>query len=120
MCAARLRLHCQESIRRGSLRSWDHAQLVHAQWLHAAGLGIHMHIKRVATDVNIADLPSRKDRFVCMPCYVVSAFTIDWGLCLIQDFELLRACGMIQIEPVFRDVYGLASTWEVLQERWAL
>ena len=52
----------QASVRRGSSRTWDHAQLVHAQWLHAAALGVHLHIKRVGTTDNIADLPSRKVR----------------------------------------------------------
>ena len=37
----------------------DHAQLVHEQWTHAALTGMQLFIKRVATDDNIADLPSR-------------------------------------------------------------
>ena len=50
----------QVSVRRGSARKWDHAQLVHAQWLHAARCGMQLHVVRVATDNNIADLPSRQ------------------------------------------------------------
>ena len=50
----------EAACNKGTARSWDHAQLVHAQWLHAAILGINMHVIRVATDDNIADLPSRK------------------------------------------------------------
>ena len=53
----------QVSVRRGSARSWDHAQLVHEQWLHAALSGIEIFVKRVATDDNIADLPSRLARY---------------------------------------------------------
>ena len=51
-------------MRRGSARTWDHAQLVHAQWLHAAVLGMNIYIKRVDTNDNIADLPSRKVRWL--------------------------------------------------------
>ena len=47
------------AIRRGSARSWDHAQLVHAQWFQLVRLKINVLVKRVATDDNIADLPSR-------------------------------------------------------------
>ena len=50
----------EAACKKGTAISWDHAQLVHAQWLHAAILGINMHVIRVATDDNIADLPSRK------------------------------------------------------------
>ncbi len=38
----------------------DHAQLVHEQWTHAAEEGLDLHVLRVATDDNIADLPSRR------------------------------------------------------------
>ena len=51
---------CQASCRRGTARCWDHAQLVHDQWLQAAIAGMQVFIKRVATDDNIADLPSRE------------------------------------------------------------
>jgi hypothetical protein len=54
----------EATIRRGSARSWDHAQLVHAQWFQVARLRAHVFIKRVDTDDNIADLPSRLVRGV--------------------------------------------------------
>ena len=47
-------------MRRGTARCFDHAQLVHAQWLHAAKLRTQLWIQRVATDDNVADLPSRQ------------------------------------------------------------
>ena len=50
----------QLSIRRGTARAWDHAQLVHRQWMRAAVLNIAVRVMRVAIDGNIADLPSRK------------------------------------------------------------
>lgn len=49
----------EAAIRRGSAIKMDHAQLVHSQWLHAAENGMELFIRRVATDNNIADLPSR-------------------------------------------------------------
>ena len=48
------------ALRRGSARSLDHAQLVHEQWLQAAKLGLQIFVLRVATNDNIADLPSRQ------------------------------------------------------------
>jgi len=51
---------CQLAFSRGSARAMDHAQLVHCQWLHAVTEGLEIFVKRVATDDNIADLPSRK------------------------------------------------------------
>eukprot|EP00973_Karenia_brevis_P036713 5058825-Karenia_brevis.AAC.1 len=61
---SKVMVHCdnngaQFSERRGSAKAWDHAQLVHQQWLHAACLGMSLHIVRVATTDNVADLPSR-------------------------------------------------------------
>ena len=53
----------QAAVRRGTARSLDHAQLVYQQWLQIVNLRISVYIKRVATDVNIADLPSRNVRF---------------------------------------------------------
>ena len=55
----------EAATKKGTARSWDHAQLVHAQWLHAAMLGIDMHVVRVPTDDNIADLPSRMVSRLC-------------------------------------------------------
>ena len=50
----------QVCLRKGTARAYDHAQLVHAQWLHVARLNMSVYIKRVATNDNIADLPSRE------------------------------------------------------------
>ena len=51
----------EAAIRRGSAVAMDHAQLVHAQWTYAALNGLRLHIVRVGTHDNIADLPSRGD-----------------------------------------------------------
>ena len=55
-------------MRRGTAKRMDHAQLVHAQWLHAVRSGMRIFVKRVSTHDNIADLPSRE----------ASAFVSDW------------------------------------------
>ena len=47
-------------MRRGTARAFDHAQLVHAQWLHIIRLNIQIFVKRVRSKDNIADLPSRQ------------------------------------------------------------
>eukprot|EP00973_Karenia_brevis_P009904 1338770-Karenia_brevis.AAC.1 len=47
------------SFRRGTARKYDHTQLVHQQWLKVTQLGAAVYVKRVATQDNLADLPSR-------------------------------------------------------------
>ena len=47
------------TFRKGAAKHWDHAQLVHRQWLQVARLGLNVWVCRVATDDNISDLPSR-------------------------------------------------------------
>ena len=46
--------------RKGTARSFDHLCIVHALWLRAAELHTELHIRRVPTEVNIADDPSRE------------------------------------------------------------
>ena len=49
----------QVAIRKGAAVSMDRSQLVHSQWTQAAEQGLELHILRVGTHDNIADLPSR-------------------------------------------------------------
>ena len=86
----------QAAIRRGTAISMDHAQLVHAQWTHVAELGVSLHILRVGTHDNIADLPSR------------------------NDMRLLSQLGAFPLMPMLREDCWHQKTWEVLQERWRL
>jgi hypothetical protein len=74
----------------------DHAQLVHEQWTHVAEQGLGIHVLRVGTHDNIADLPSRR------------------------ALGMLRAAGAEQFAPVLQSEYWNPSTWEVLQEMWRL
>ena len=69
LCGRRVVVHSDNSgsewaLRRGCARRWDHAQLVHQQWLHALKMRLALHVVRVDTHDNIADLPSRRVR-VC-------------------------------------------------------
>ncbi len=85
----------QVSVSKGSARSWDHAQLVHAQWLHVAREHMQIWVQRVDTAVNIADLPSRR------------------------DLHLLRVMGAVEHKPRLESPYSMPEIWEVLQERWS-
>ena len=102
-------------MRRGTAVSWDHAQLVHGQWFHAARLNMRPYVKRVTSKDNIADLPSRRvgptltGRVCCWPAAHV------W-----QEFELLHAMGAVEVVPSLLKEYSDEATWDVLQDRWAL
>ena len=92
-------VHCdstgaESAIRRGTAVSHDHAQLVHGQWTHAAECGMSLWIQRVATDDNIADLPSR------------------------NEFRVLQQAGADYVQPVLRSRYWESSTWNILGQRW--
>ena len=89
-------LFLQVSMRRGTARSWDHAQLVHEQWFQLAVLGTQVHVVRVGTHDNVADLPSR------------------------LDFKLLRSKGASEVAPSTKKEDESPATWEVLKERWQL
>ena len=94
-------IHCDNSeaevaISKGTARSLDHAQLVHQQWLFAIMERLRVHVKRVSTSDNIADLPSRRDA------------------------KLLNFINAKEVEPVFGKEFLDDDVWQVLQERWAL
>ena len=84
----------EKAIRRGSARKRDHAQLDHHQWMCAATLQISVFVKRVATDDNLADLPSRK------------------------DFGPMTRMGMQEMDPVLVDADLDFESWAGLAERW--
>ena len=46
-------------MRKGAAVAWDHAQLIHAQWVFAARLGTGIWVTRVDTNSNIADPPDK-------------------------------------------------------------
>ena len=74
----------------------DHAQLVHTQWTHVAEQGLSLYVVRVATNDNIADLPSR------------------------DAFEMLRVAGEEDLAPILQREYWSPRTREVSHERWSL
>ena len=81
-------------MRKGTARRYDHAQLVHAQWMHVAMMGMRLWIQRVATDDNLADLPSR------------------------GEFRQLWNSGAREWKPRMEAFYHSEETWAILQERW--
>jgi hypothetical protein len=83
------------AFRRGSARCWDHAQLVHAQWFQLVRMRVEVFVRRVATDDNIADLPSR--------C----------------EFGVLRWNRAQDVKPTLALEYE-GDAWKILQERWHL
>ena len=48
-------------MRRGSAKRFDHSALTHAIWVQILELKINVQVDRVATDDNLADLPSRHE-----------------------------------------------------------
>ena len=49
----------EAATRKGTAKSWDHCELIHEIWTHAALNKIRVWIVRVPSDDNISDLPSR-------------------------------------------------------------
>lgn len=92
----------------------DHAQLIHEHWLHAARCNMKLHVVRVATKDNIADLPSREARPRALRA------TRHEPLLAVQEFALLRSIGATEVAPVLHDCYAADRAWEELQERWRL
>ena len=64
------------ALRRGCARRWDHAQLVHQQWLHALKMRLALHVVRVDTHDNIADLPSRQVRATWVHVRLLIPFSV--------------------------------------------
>ena len=63
------------ALRRGCARRLNHAQLVHQQWLHAFKMRLALHVVRVDTHDNIADLPSRQVRAKWVHMHVSITFS---------------------------------------------
>ena len=85
---------CQVALAKGRAKAFDHAQLVHGQWMHAARERMSLYVVRVATELNIADLPSR------------------------GEFRLLEEQNAIFDEPRLEEPHFQPEYWEVLKERW--
>ena len=62
------RLHNGFAVRRGTARSWDHAQFVQEQWLHVARTRMELFVVRVGSKDNIADFPPRRVHFYVNVC----------------------------------------------------
>ena len=76
--------------------SFDHAQLVHERWTHAAECHMSLWVERVGTHDNIADLPSR------------------------GEFRVLEQAGAQYSAPTLRERYWDKVTWDILSHRWRM
>ena len=52
----------EKATDKGAAKQFDQNALIHAIWLRMAELGIYAWVDRVPTKLNIADLPSRRER----------------------------------------------------------
>ena len=50
----------ERAVTNGKARAFDHSCLIHTLWLMASELGMSLHVSRVPTKENVADLPSRE------------------------------------------------------------
>ena len=119
LCGRRVVVHSDNSgsewaLRRGCARRWDHAQLVHQQWLHALKMRLALHVVRVDTHDNIADLPSRRVRARIEARERVSVIP----LC-VQEFNIFAAMDGEEMAPVLHAEFTDVTTWEMLTEHWA-
>ena len=81
----------EHATRRGASKQFDHNCIAHCIWLVAARLKIGMQIERVATDDNIADLPSR------------------------EDYRAMQALGATRFFPKLDDIFWSPCSWESLR-----
>ncbi len=80
----------QHAVANGRARQWDHTCLVHSMWLHALKLKMAVYVSRVATEVNLADEPSR------------------------ERYHILRKLRAVWVEPCLDDSYAQPQAWEAL------
>ena len=106
----------QVAIRRGTAQCWDHAQLVHEQLLYALVQRMSLFIKRVRTDDNIGDIPSREvGHLSSSPLDVVHCDQLQAGVP-----TLLRQIGARHMAPRLPPGATDKAAWDVLRERWRL
>ena len=83
----------ERGVHKGAAKAWDHSQIIHGIWIHAVRLQAHLHILRVPTEDNIADLPSR--------C----------------EYDLLERIGAAWYTPKLSNHYCAKECWRVLSLR---
>jgi hypothetical protein len=75
------------AARSGKAKQFDHACLAHSIWTKLLEIDASIYVDRVATDLNIADLPSRR------------------------DFYLLKAMRCVQLEPRLDSRFRTPKAW---------
>ena len=83
----------ERGVHKGVAKAWDHAQIIHCIWTHAVHLRAHLHVERVPTEENIADLPSR--------C----------------EYKLLEDMNAVWCAPRLADKYCDRESWRALSLR---
>jgi len=81
----------QNTTAKGAAKAFDHTCLIHGIWSRALQMRTGLHICRVPSCENIADLPSR------------------------EEYWLLHRIGAQFIEPHFHSTFLEAQTWESLK-----
>ena len=102
----------EASMAKGAARSFDHCEIIHEMWTHAAVWHIALWVLRVGTEDNIADAPSR--------CAVVSAGPASLSAaCAVMlgrfDYTALVTIGALYKEPVIEGRYWASAAWEHLK-----
>ena len=80
----------ERGVTKGAAASWDNSQFIHCIWTHAARINSYLHVMRVPSEENIADLPSR--------C----------------EYDLLHALDASWLAPVLDVVYTKRESWAAL------
>ena len=80
----------EHATRKGAAKAFDHCCVVHSIWSKAAEIGIDMQVGRVATEANIADLPSR------------------------GQYDLLGRLGALRAAPLLEERFCKPDAWEAL------
>ena len=75
----------------GKAKSFDHCHLVHGMWAQALSRRMNLWVERVASNMNVADMPSRK------------------------HYCVLNALKAKYRAPVFSSVYYEPASWKTLK-----
>ena len=89
----------ENTTQRGTAKSFDHCQILHEMWTHAAKCHMALWVQRVRTEDNIADLPSRIGD---------------------AQFRLLEGIGAEHREAKLAEPYWAEEAWNYWKHTWAM
>ena len=88
------------SLVRGTCKEFDHGCITHALWKRFVELGMSVFVRRVPTEVNIADDPSREDYWLAdnLPAREVAGLLDEcfhkpsaWAMLSVRDILVDRS-----------------------------